>query len=375
MMRVALFHQAMVPPVIDGVVKPFKPGGYRDSCADIVYCLWKQAVTAVVAPSPIDSLDASSDDGWSFPDSKDGILKAIEAGANVLWMNTLLFSGHPLQLLLQEQPELGKQIRILGQPPNIVHKYDDKMVLRHAMQSCGLAEFLCPAITAASGTSAAELEASLQSAGMKFPIIIKPLRGRGSQGVTFCNSVASALVTMETLAAAESIDSQSQRRFPMFGSRFLLEQFIAGDEYTFTLVPGGSTYPPVLRTGHVDGVMPYSGDIPVTANSRVLSTNEIDTMLEKAQAACQSLVAHIGCTAVVRIDGRREHSTGPVYLFDVNFKPNATGDCRPGRESQLNLCALAGRQLGMSYAGYLRELLQTADFVDVSSPGWDNCSS
>jgi len=58
-------------------------------------------------------------------------------------------------------------------------------------------------------------------------------------------------------------------------------------------------------------------------------------------------------------------------LFDVNFKPNATGDCRPGRESQLNLCALAGRQLGMSYADYLRELLQTADFVDVSSPGWD----
>ncbi|KAL5354004.1 hypothetical protein ACLOAV_000089 [Pseudogymnoascus australis] len=93
---VAVLHQALEAPIINGVQKPMKPGGYRDSSADIAFTLRKQAGIKVLTPS--ESPDPGEHTGWSFPDTESGILSALRRGATHLWANTILFAEHPLQV-------------------------------------------------------------------------------------------------------------------------------------------------------------------------------------------------------------------------------------------------------------------------------------
>ena len=68
--RVAVLYQAQEPPIIGGIRKPMKPGGYADSGADIAYVL-RQAGVPVATPV---ADPASTDDlGWVFPDTAAGI--------------------------------------------------------------------------------------------------------------------------------------------------------------------------------------------------------------------------------------------------------------------------------------------------------------
>jgi len=48
---VALLYQAMPPPVINGIRKDPKPGGYSDSGADIAFAL-RNAGVRIVTPQP-----------------------------------------------------------------------------------------------------------------------------------------------------------------------------------------------------------------------------------------------------------------------------------------------------------------------------------
>ena len=114
--RVAVLHQELEPPVINGTQKPKKPGGvpkpslsqlegpsltvnnlgYKDSGADIAYVLRHKCDLEVITPSA--SPDAISDEGWCFPDTEDGIVDASQRGTTHLWANTILFRNHPLQI-------------------------------------------------------------------------------------------------------------------------------------------------------------------------------------------------------------------------------------------------------------------------------------
>ena len=104
--RLALLYQSIPSPLLEGVRKPMKPGGYSDSGADIAYSL-RQAGVFVV--TPVAQPDPARDRDWVFPDSQDGLREALAAGATVLWANTILFSGHPLENLSDPN------IRIIGQ--------------------------------------------------------------------------------------------------------------------------------------------------------------------------------------------------------------------------------------------------------------------
>lgn len=64
-------------------------------------------------PDPVVALD------WVFPDTMGGIRDALTRGAEVLWANTVLFEGHPL-----DGREAG--VRIVGQHPAAVQRFDDK---------------------------------------------------------------------------------------------------------------------------------------------------------------------------------------------------------------------------------------------------------
>ena len=89
---VALLYQALPPPVIDGLRKDAKPGGYSDGGADIGFALkglGRTVVTPVPAPDPAQAMQ------WVFPDTADGIAAAIAAGADVLVAGTATFRGGP----------------------------------------------------------------------------------------------------------------------------------------------------------------------------------------------------------------------------------------------------------------------------------------
>jgi len=60
--KVAVLYQAVSAPIINGVTKPLKPGGYRDSGADIVYTLRQHKIACIITPS--DMPDPKSDQDW-----------------------------------------------------------------------------------------------------------------------------------------------------------------------------------------------------------------------------------------------------------------------------------------------------------------------
>ncbi|KIW03612.1 uncharacterized protein PV09_05365 [Verruconis gallopava] len=132
--RVAILYQALDPPLINGVRKPKKPSGYKDSGADIAYVFKHGGEVEVVTPSA--SPDPASDEDWCFPDTEAGIADAVGRRATHLWANTIVFAQHPLQT----SPGLeavADELRVVGQPPRLVDLYDDKDVVNEMLRSKG----------------------------------------------------------------------------------------------------------------------------------------------------------------------------------------------------------------------------------------------
>ena len=113
------------PPVIDGLRKDAKPGGYSDGGADIGFALkglGRTVVTPVPAPDPAQAMQ------WVFPDTADGIAAAIAAGADTIWANSVLFEGHPIEAVMG-------QVAIVGQTPAATQKYDDKFATNRMLET------------------------------------------------------------------------------------------------------------------------------------------------------------------------------------------------------------------------------------------------
>jgi hypothetical protein len=173
---VAVLYQSAAAPAVDGLSKPAKPGGYADSGADIA-CALRQAGAAVIAPVP--APDPARQQDWVFPDDAAGIAAARAAGARVLWANTVLFAGHPLEAVVHET-------WIVGQWPADVQTFEDKAATNEGLRCAGLPlpSALVVNRDRAEGLGLAELSlARLGEAGLELPLIVKPVRGRGSQGV------------------------------------------------------------------------------------------------------------------------------------------------------------------------------------------------
>ncbi|KAF5027031.1 hypothetical protein F66182_907 [Fusarium sp. NRRL 66182] len=304
--RVAVLYQALDPPVINGVRKPKKPGGYQDSGADIAYNLNQCDHVQVVTPSK--SPDPLKDGHWCFPDTEEGILEAIHKGANYLWSNTIVFASHPLQTSTQLVP-FQDDVRVIGQGPLVVDKYDDKKFVNDYLRAVG--GFTMPRTFSVS--SLAEVTKSADD--ISYPVVAKPIRGRGSFGVKLCHNKS------ELLAHAEELSDNSMA--------FMVEEFLQGEEATVTVMPPagkGRDYwslPIVTRFNHQDGIAPYNGVVAVTANSRVVPESEIGPLHDQLAQECERAARLLGLTAPIRIDVRRykDSSESPYALFDVNMKP------------------------------------------------------
>ncbi|WP_413294748.1 ATP-grasp domain-containing protein [Bdellovibrio sp. HCB185ZH] len=354
MSKVAVFFQSEPPPAIDGIKKPFKPGGYSDSGADIAYALKESGqfvATPVAFPEP------QNDKDWVFPDNEAGFTKAYEAGARIFWLNTVLYVGHPVETL--KFPE----VKFVGQRPSDVQAADDKFATNKLLRERGLP---------VASSEVVQLE-NWQSLNLATPMMIKPIRGRGSQGVEVVKELPALKALVEKWKASGE-----------FGDALMAEEFLPGEEITITVMPAGTyriqgetvvkgspwALPPVRRVNHIDGVAPYNGVVAVTANSVLLSPVEAqEPSIQSAIRSCERAGTLLEIHAPIRIDCR-QNSAREYLLFDLNMKPNMTGPGRPGRDNQDSLSAIAARGIGWDYKDLLLAMLEQAWKMVISSQGY-----
>ena len=328
---VAILYQVQVPPVIDGIRKQLKPNGYADSGADIAVTLRQQGVPIV---TPVAAPEVTRDLDWVFPDTAAGIAQAQAQGATILWLNTVPFVGHPIDAYLQHGGQL------VGQPPAVAETYEDKWTANEWLRAHGL-----PIPAARIMTQPEVLPAEFE-----FPVVLKPIRGRGSAGVERVLSAAHLAARLPLLVASGE-----------FGEAVLVEQYLPGQEITVTVLPPGAyrvggveqqyadywSLPPVKRFHHHQGIAPYNGTVAVTENSQVMAPAELATpAVQQVMQQCATAARLVGAKGPIRIDCRQGAHGDTYYLFDLNLKPNMTGPGRPGRANQNSLSALAAQAIG-----------------------------
>ena len=177
---VAVLHQAAEPPVVGGQRKAMKPGGYSDSGADIAYTLQQQG-WSVVTPSPRPDPEVAMD--WVFPDTREGLAAAAAGGAQVLWANTVLFEGHPLEAR-------ASKAWIVGQPTRAAQAADDKFATNRRLAMAGLPvarSFLADERLLERPGDFEDCLSAISLSGSDW--VVKPVRGRGSQGVVLAHGV------------------------------------------------------------------------------------------------------------------------------------------------------------------------------------------
>ena len=344
MQTTAILYQAKLPPIKDGIQKPMKPGGYSDSGADIAYELKKNGIAIV---TPVSNPDIKNDLDWVFPDTKKGIQNALDKGANTLWLNTILYKNHEIERFFE------RDIQFVGQTPSQVDIYDDKYFTNELLRKNKIPIPKTKLISIKNLTDYA--------LGIDFPIVVKPIRGRGSQGVSLVKN-------------QKDLDDKLNEIFSNkeYGNMVYVEQFLSGQEITVTVMPSGNylidnqenTYkkpwslPAVKRFNHKDGIAPYNGVVAVMKNSQVLENSELNSkIIIEICRQCEKAGELLNIKAPIRIDCRTDEN-GNYFLFDLNMKPNMTGPSRPQRQNQDSLTLLASRKIGWKYIDLLRNMLK-----------------
>lgn len=352
---IVVLCQALKSPTRRGVRRPEKPTGYVDSGADIAFALRRQGFdvrTPVSKPSPENERD------WVFLDDPRGFQTALQSGAGILWANTTLFAGHPIECL-------ASSWRIVGQTPQCADQFDDKWIANQALRKAGCqvaVSLLVSLADSADGLPLVELRqrGALHDGSLKFPVVAKPVRGRGSEGVCVIGDERE----LHNYVAGEM--SFDRRRH---GDAILLEEFLPGDEITVTVFPPGRLYsepalsrgeywslPPVRRFAHIDQIAPYSGETPVAENSQAITSPDELEKVRRIIRDCEVAARIVGARAPIRIDCRAGE-TGAYKIFDVNLKPNLAGPGRPGRDNQLSLVGIAAQGLGWTYEDLVANML------------------
>jgi len=360
---VAVLYQAQAASAAHGIRKPMKEGGYADSGADIIYNL-QQAGIPVITPTKFP--DPTCDTNWVFPDTEEGIHNAISLGAQVLWANTVLFEGHPLEGFA------GQGLYIVGQPAQLTQKYDDKWVTNELLKQKGLQ--IAPHMLVDMPNLPELSEERLYQQGISFPAVIKPVRGRGSQGVVQVSTLAELKEKMQYyLQQTEEVNG---KRYNKYGTSYIVESYMQGKEVTVTVMPPGIyqidgaqqffdehwSLPLVERFNHSEGIAPYSGVIAVSRNSRVIKQVALTPQQQLVMQQCAKAGGIIGSKAPIRIDCRADEK-GDYKLFDLNMKPNMTGAGRPKRGAQNSLTVIAAVGVDWSYQSLLENILnQTWEF-------------
>lgn len=197
--------------------------------------------------------------------------------------------------------------------------------------------------------------------GLTYPVVGKPIRGRGSHGVKVCHNEKQLMAHLRQILLESPL--------------VMVEEYLPGEEATVTVMPPSKDQPSywsmpiVVRFNHEDGIAPYNGAVAVTSNSRVPSEVELasDPAYVDICRQCEQVAELLRVTAPIRIDVRRvsTEAKSSFAMFDVNMKPNMTGSGRPGRDDQSSLTAMAAERLGWSYGQLLKHMLGSAQTLEA----------
>lgn len=341
--KIAIIYQTKAPPERNGNIKPMKLGGYSDSGADIAYSLQRQNIYVI---TPVEHPNVELDLDWVFPDTTEGIQSALDKGANIIWLNTVLYKGHPIEAFIKSG------ISVVGQIPENVDLYDDKWVTNDLLKTNNLPIPKSVLITHKNSTTF--------NLNFPFPVVVKPILGRGSQGVSMVDN-ADKLSTIIN----EMFDAKN------YGEVIYVEEYLSGQEITITIMPPGEysingkietkndywSLPPVKRFNHENGIAPYNGTVAVIHNSQVLSDEELcQKDILQVCRYCEQASKLVNAKAPIRIDCRA-NADGNYFLFDLNMKPNMTGVSRQHRQDQDSLAALSARKIGWTFDNLILNML------------------
>ncbi len=336
-MKIAILYQLHEPPKVGNIRKPMKKGGYSDSGADIAFELKQNGYNVIL---PVKNPQEENNFDWVFSDDDNGIKQAMNQGADVLWLNTVLYGGHPIEKYI------NRGLRIIGQKPSDVQLYDDKFYTNQLLLKHGL-----------SVVNAVVIKSAEEYTG-DYPCVLKPVRGRGSQGVFVIKDKESLKSAVNELVHDK-----------IYGTEFMIEPFLSGDEITVAVFPPDDNHktpyclPPVLRFNHVNGIAPYNGTVAVTENSKaVANTADYEEIINN----CIKAYDVLNLKAPIRIDCRKDAS-GQYFMFDVNMKPNMTLGSRNHRQNQDSLVMIAARKAGMSRIDLLQAFINTAWKIQKNS--------
>ena len=195
----------------------------------------------------------------------------------------------------------------------MVELFDDKEYVNNLLRKDG--RFNMP--RAWTVASPMDLDALVGGGELVFPIVGKPIRGRGSYGVKVCHD-------------AKELETHVNGLFKE-SSRVMLEEYLGGEEATITVFPpsveeGNGDYwasPIVTRFNHEDGVAPFNSIVAVVSNSRVITPDEFekDARYQLAATQCELVAKLLKVTNPIRVDIRRYEEGSEFALFDINMKP------------------------------------------------------
>ena len=137
---------------------------------------------------------------------------------------------------------MAETLKVVGQPPKLVELCDDKAFVNNLLRARG--GFTLP--EARDMIDEEDLEDVLQ-ADLRYPVVGKPVRGRGGHGVRVCRS-------------ADELNGHCRRLLGESAS-VIVEDFLAGQEVTVTVMPpspamgqdGYWAMPVVERFNHAEG--------------------------------------------------------------------------------------------------------------------------
>ncbi|GAA4234577.1 hypothetical protein GCM10022291_14310 [Postechiella marina] len=319
-----------------------KPGGYSDSGADIACALIRQNIAVV---TPVNKPNIKKDLDWVFPDTKKGIQDALNKGANTFWLNTVLYKNHDIESFF------NRGLQFIGQIPSQVDIYDDKYFTNEFLRANKIS---IPKTKLISKENLANYTLEFD-----FPIVVKPIRGRGSQGVTLVKNKHELNNRLNDILSINT-----------YGNTVYVEQFLSGQEITITVMPRGNYFinnkeinykkpwclPAVKRYNHENGIAPYNGIVAVIENSIALEHNELKSKeIIEACKQCEKAGELLNIKAPIRIDCRADKH-GNYFLFDLNMKPNMTGPSRCHRENQESLTLMASKKIGWNYTDLLTNM-------------------
>ena len=103
-MNIAILYQVKEPPQVGNIRKPMKEGGDSDSGSDVAYELNKNGNNLI---APVEHPNEKNNIDWVFGDDEEGITKAINMGADVLWLKM------HLEYIRQQKRRIIKSVKNL----------------------------------------------------------------------------------------------------------------------------------------------------------------------------------------------------------------------------------------------------------------------